>query len=283
MVKGFDTDITTFQEFPSRFSGVFEKKKMEETCNGRQTTTKSGAWCLKSRRPPQMIRLNHGSYELPSHHVRADAGIVKFLITLMTAQQTLLDLGCGVGQYGRELIDYNKTWEKRYMGFDGAVNVEDFTGGFVTNANLGIEQNLPVADWVVSLEVGEHIQHSMEDHYIQNLHMSNRKGIILSWGVLHQHGLAHINNHSPQYIMERFRRLGYKYDNTTTLKLRSSASYHWFKRSIYVILSDPLPGYLFSDGVKGRYRPFNPFFESVSERCNHRCNSSYGVVYLEVS
>ena len=233
MIEGFDTDIPTFQELSSRFSGHFIKNPYKEKCA--KHVTESGAWCLKRQKPPHMVNLPHGSsYELAHGHVRADQGIVKFLMTIMIAQQTILDLGCGVGQYGRELIDYDKSWEHRYMGFDGAVNVENFTNGFVKNVNLGIEQNLPVADWVLSLEVGEHIQHSMEDNYIQNIHMSNRRGIILSWGVLHQKGIAHINNHSPEYIIDRFRRLGYTYDNITTHELRSNANYGWFKKSIYI-------------------------------------------------
>lgn len=234
MVEGFDTDISTYKDLPSRFSGHVKKNPYKEKC-GQHHTTKSGAWCLTKRDPPQVVTLQHGSsYELPNGHVRADRGIVKFLMTIMITQQTILDLGAGVGQYGRELIDYDSSWKNRYIALDGAVNVEEFTNGFVKNMNLGIEQNLPVADWVLSLEVGEHINHNMEDQYIHNLHMSNRKGIILSWGILRQKGLAHINNHSPRYIINRFKRLGYTYDNRTTTELRSNAVYAWFKHSIYI-------------------------------------------------
>ncbi len=149
-------------------------------------------------------------------------------------QQTILDLGAGVGQYGRELIDLNSSWSKQYYAVDGALNVEEFTNGFVKSVNLGIEQNLPVADWILSLEVGEHIIHNMEDYYIHNLHMSNRKGIILSWGVLKQNGFHHINNHSPTYVINRFTNLGYTFDKETTTALRSHSHYPWFRRSIYI-------------------------------------------------
>ena len=234
MIAGFHTDIQTFKELPSRFSGHYESKPFTENCTSHGTTP-SGAWCLKSGEPPKDVRLrNKMSYELPVGHVRADRGIVHFLMALMRTQQTILDLGAGVGQYGRELMAHNKTWGNQYMAFDGAVNVDKFTDGFVKNANLGIEQNLPVADWVLSLEVGEHIDHLMEDQYVQNLHMSNRKGIILSWAILGQNGVRHINNHSPEYIMNRFKRLDYTFDNKTTTKLRADAHLPWFKHSIYI-------------------------------------------------
>ena len=232
VAKGFDTDMEEYIDLPSRFSGKIDSVPLVENC--RKGVTTSGAWCLTSSKPRNIVSLKHSSYELPQNHVRADGGIVKFLITLMLAQNTILDLGAGVGQYGRELIDTNSSWSNQYQAIDGAVNVKEFTNGFVKCVNLGVPQNLPVADLVMSLEVGEHIKHEMEDNYIHNLHMSNRKGILLSWGVLHQKGFNHINNHSPSYIIKRFRHLGYVFDSNTTHKLRSSVTYSWFKKSIYV-------------------------------------------------
>ena len=232
-VDGFDTDFTTFNDLPPRFSGHLQPSKYHEKCTKDGTTT-SGAWCLEHKTPPLMVNLKHSSYELPKNHGRADIGIVRFLSTLLLAQNTILDLGAGVGQYGRELIDANRTWSGQYQAIDGAVNVEDFTDGFVKSVDLGVTQELPVADWVMSLEVGEHILHRMEDYYVHNLHASNRKGILLSWGVLNQPGFHHINNHSPGYIIKRFTRLGYAYDKATSFELRSNASYPWFKHSIYI-------------------------------------------------
>ena len=49
---------------------------------------------------------------------------------------------------------------KRYMGFDGAANVESFTLGSIRYLNLAEPVEwMPheVSDWVMSLEVGEHI------------------------------------------------------------------------------------------------------------------------------
>lgn len=178
MQPGFDEDIETQKNLPSRFSGKLESVPKIEKCN--KGVTESGAWCLESHTPPKMVSLKHSSYELPKYHLKADTGIVNFLITMMLAQNTILDLGAGVGQYGRELLDFNSSWSSQYQAIDGAVNVDEFTKGFVKNANLAIIQNLPVADWVMSLEVGEHVHHDMEDQYIHNLHMSNRKGILLS-------------------------------------------------------------------------------------------------------
>ena len=240
MVPGFDTDLEEPSDevpLPSRFSGDFKKKEAYEKCN--DGVTGSGAWCLEHDSPPSYVPLTKTRYELPKFHVVPDVTIVKYLVTLMLAGSTLLDLGAGVGQYGRAILDKHPELEGRYQAYDGAVNVEEFTQGFVKNANLGIVQDLPVADWVVSLEVGEHIQHALERHYVNNLHMSNRQGIILSWGVLRQKGNHHINNHSPRYITKMFKRLGYTLDQNATSDIRSHATYQWFKHSVYVFRRSP--------------------------------------------
>jgi 2-polyprenyl-3-methyl-5-hydroxy-6-metoxy-1,4-benzoquinol methylase len=49
-------------------------------------------------------------------------------------------------------------------------------------------------DWILSLEVGEHIPHQLEDVFIGNLVRHAKKGIILSWAVPGQEGHHHVNN-----------------------------------------------------------------------------------------
>lgn len=233
-VAGFDSDTWSDDPFlPSKFSGFFKKRNLNnETCS--EGVTKSGAWCLQSSSPPNYVKLDKSSYELPMGHVRADRAIANYILSLMLVGSNVIDLGAGVGQYGKFIIDKNPKLANQYQAFDGALNVETFTDGFVKNANLGVVQELPVADWVVSLEVGEHIDHTMERDYIHNLHMSNRKGILLSWGVLHQKGNHHVNNHSPNYIHKKFSKLGYTLDTNKTLTLRNSVDFDWFRKSVYV-------------------------------------------------
>ena len=47
------------------------------------------------------------------------------------------------------------------------------------------------ADWLMSLEVAEHIPNEHEGAVIRNLHAHNKRGLILSWGALSQPGVAH--------------------------------------------------------------------------------------------
>ncbi|CAG5124210.1 unnamed protein product, partial [Candidula unifasciata] len=45
------------------------------------------------------------------------------------------------------------------------------------------QYGLPAYDWVVSVEVGEHIPAKFEDIYLDNLARHAKEGIVLSWAV----------------------------------------------------------------------------------------------------
>lgn len=253
----------------------------------------SGGWCLPEATEAQrLIRLPHGqSYTLPFVHVPADAPIVVFLDRLLRGcddpisrrartlsevataapcglapRHSILDIGAGVGQYGHALLALDPA--HRYRGVDGAGNVERFTSGFLRWANLASPRlALRRADWVMSLEVGEHIPHALEHHFVRNLHAHNCVGIVLSWSHPPYGGCGHVNNHHTPYLVSLFAELGYVHDADASNLLRErhtrtpanklawqplntsehaglGGPYYWFHKSIYVLrradrLSEP--------------------------------------------
>ena len=129
------------------------------------------------------------------------------------------DLGAGVGQYGHALR--RRDPRHRMRGYDGAGNVEERTSGAVTWFDLTLPTlQLPVADWVMSLEVGEHVPKEHEGTLIRNLHAHNRCGIILSWAHLGARGNAHVNTHSEGYLATIFEELGYRRSDAWTALAR---------------------------------------------------------------
>lgn len=135
---------------------------------------------------------------------------------------SLADFGAGVGAYGHALLSYDPRIP--YRGYDGAGNVELATSGFVQWFDLSLPLSLPRADWVLSLEVGEHLHQSLERQYVRNLIAHARKGVILSWANLKQPGYGHINNHSPSYLASLFSELGFRHDPNVSAALRAAAS-----------------------------------------------------------
>ena len=201
------------------------------------TIAKSGGWCLRTERTRRFYDnftfVHHGvqSYYLPHPHVAADSRIVEYLARLLRVCRdppacrdahflSLNDFGAGVGQYGHALKAIDPRF--RYNGYDGAGNIVDVSGGFVDFFDLTIPLSLPRADWLLSLEVGEHIPSRLEEKVIRNLHAHNCRGVILSWAYLGKPGVGHVNNHNSAYLVQLFDELGYAYDEKTTQALRAN-------------------------------------------------------------
>eukprot|EP00966_Prymnesium_polylepis_P250148 5783121-Prymnesium_polylepis.1 len=185
----------------------------------------TGGWCYEvapklvgHHRSGGMVHLAHNhTFILPLHHYAADMGVVRLLLSFLDGElpftpkgkQTMVDFGAGVGQYGHALLSLQPSAEHEYMGYDGAGNVEEWTAGFVRFFDLTLPLSLPRRDWVLSLEVGEHVPARFEDMYLRNLHAHNCKGIILSWAHPGQLGTGHINNRAAEYVWQRLEELGY--------------------------------------------------------------------------
>ena len=167
------------------------------------------------------------------------------LLAELFSGSNVLDLGAG-------LAHYEADWEQKGLVgrsdgilsvrmFDGAENVEEVTGGRVMWADLSepLEDVLP-ADWVLSLEVGEHIHAgSSSETFIRNLHEHNTRGIVVSWGVPGQGGHFHVNELEAKTVINKFLAFGgYFFDDELSNKLRIVASSgqccRWFEKTIYV-------------------------------------------------
>ena len=86
----------------------------------------------------------------------------------------------------------------------GAGNSADWSDGFVQHfdlSNPGLA--LPRAQWLLSLEVGEHIAKRLEGLYLCALVHHARSGIVLSWAVPRQGGNNHVNEQSNAYVIAR--------------------------------------------------------------------------------
>jgi tryptophanyl-tRNA synthetase len=91
-------------------------------------------------------------------------------------------------------------------------------------------------DWIISLEVAEHIPEKYEAVYLDNIFRHAKEGIILSWAVPGQIGLSHINNKPIEYVSKVMRENGFQRDAGKTMKLQASASLSWLKSNIHVYI-----------------------------------------------
>ena len=191
-----------------------------------------------------------GGYLLPAAHVPADELVLQELYRLVENQgyRSILDLGAGVGQYGHSLRSRygDAVW---YRGFDGAGDVENYTNGFVRYVDLTLPFALRGrAEWVISLEVGEHVPRDYELMFVRNVHAHACNGVVLSWACYGGH--QHVNKRSNEYVIALFEGLGYRYKKEATDRIRqpstrerlganrsledASRVYSWFARSVMV-------------------------------------------------
>jgi cyclopropane fatty-acyl-phospholipid synthase-like methyltransferase len=144
---------------------------------------------------------------------------------------SLVDLGCGMGYYVKLFKDNNLNAN----GFDGNPNTPELTNGLCNVLDLSNQVFLDIPyDWVLSLEVGEHLPKQYEDIFINNLHNNNKSGIVLSWAIKGQGGHGHFNEQNNDYIKSKICSLGYTNDITSENILREKSSLRWFKNTIMV-------------------------------------------------
>ena len=74
---------------------------------------------------------------------------------------------------------------KGYDAYDGAPFSEKTSEGRVQYLDLTLPQyGLPLYDWVMSLEVAEHIPKEFESIYLDNIVRHAKEGIVISWAKL---------------------------------------------------------------------------------------------------
>lgn len=180
--------------------------------------------------------INEHGYYLGTDHSDQyyfDASLTSALVQFFKSQQTesIVDFGCGNGDYVKALRNHQFYCE----GYDGNPDTFSISGGAANVADLSQPIDLGKQfDWVLSLEVGEHLPKKYERTFIENLHRHNKKGIILSWAVKGQGGKGHFNEQNNDYIKSVMAQYGYINDLAAETALRQRASIPWFKNTVMV-------------------------------------------------
>jgi SAM-dependent methyltransferase len=144
---------------------------------------------------------------------------------------SLLDLGCGDGRYVRFL----RAAGLQANGVDGNPQTTAIAGEGCEVHDLTAP--LPayvVADWTLSVEVGEHIPARHEFAFWANLHRSNRRGLIISWAARGQGGTGHVNCRDGEEILDLAGLLGYCWDAEATTYFRRAARLRWLRNNLLV-------------------------------------------------
>lgn len=165
-----------------------------------------------------------GLYTVAVNQLRFNEELAEGICKIVDPTDTIVDLGARIGMYTRYFRE--RSCVRLALAYDGGIGVREMSSGLVQHLDLTQLHNIGVFDWVLSLEVAEHIPPEYESVYIENLHRHNRKGIIMSWAFPGQSGVGHVNEqHAPQ-VRLMFKELGYLFDPRATRRLRSTCHSH---------------------------------------------------------
>ena len=139
---------------------------------------------------------------------------------------TLTELGAGKGCYSVFMawcgIDI-------LAATDGAEGIAKLTGGAVVTHDLSLPMEAK-ADWVMSLEVAEHIPKVHEGGFVSNVVSNAKCGVILSWAGKGQAGSGHVNTQDASYVIRLMASHGFDLDLEASCRLQKAAWLPWFKR-----------------------------------------------------
>lgn len=143
----------------------------------------------------------------------------------------IYDFGCGEGKYTHNFIG-NGFQAKGFDGNPSTAKISNCSVQDLTDESF----SLPPVDFLLTLEVAEHVPKHLEDKLINNInkHVNPGGWLVLSWAVIGQGGLGHVNCQNNDYVINKFQSLGYEYNITESMELRKDVKMFWFRNTIMV-------------------------------------------------
>jgi 2-polyprenyl-3-methyl-5-hydroxy-6-metoxy-1,4-benzoquinol methylase len=147
----------------------------------------------------------------------AIAGLMEFIETSISKDQTIIDIGAGEGRHVRALRHLG------YMasGIDGCEGIEEISQGRVKWCDISDHAffSIDKYDWGLFIEVGEHISAEFEADVISNVSSLIKNGLIVSWATPGQRGYKHVNCRTAVYVASCFAHRGFVVDDELTQQL----------------------------------------------------------------
>lgn len=159
-----------------------------------------------------------------------DQNLAIELTKILPKEEKVVDLGCGRGDYlsvlqshGFDCIGYEGTPEIVSIASFPVINQADLSKPIQTEKGT-----------VLCFEVAEHIPQEYEDIFLQNVVNASTGLVIISWAVKGQGGHGHVNEQDSEYVISKFKQLGFEFNELWSNDLRAGSALWWFKQSIYV-------------------------------------------------
>lgn len=166
-------------------------------------------------------------------HYPTDEPLVAALIDFFKRENilTIIDLGCGSGNYVNAL----NAAKFLARGIDGNPNSPKWSDRIdVVDLTKRIDDKERVFQWVLCLEVGEHIPREFEEILLDNINHYCLAGAIISWFPDEGHGIGHVNPRSNEWLTEQMQKRGFNLDGVASIRLRVASTMWWYAKSLQV-------------------------------------------------
>jgi len=149
-------------------------------------------------------------YQNGSRTARLSAAEIVPLMMHLTAPQSVVDVGCGTGEW---LSVFKSSGVTRILGIDGQyvpqeqlqIPAENFAAHDLGHLPLNIERRFDLA---VSMEVGEHLPTAKAGRFVAEL-VELAPVVLFSAALPFQGGVQHVNEQWPQYWVQLFHKHQY--------------------------------------------------------------------------
>lgn len=173
--------------------------------------------------------------DLQAQHV-FDQRLAQAIVSLAQnlGHTSAYDFGCGEGKYTDAL---NKRGIKT-EGYDGNPCTGSYTNCFVQDLTEP-EFCMEPRPLVLTLEVCEHVPKHLEDKLLTTIdkHVKIGGTLVLSWAVVGQDGLGHVNCQNNDYVISKLSRMGYRFEEEHSETLRHASNRivaPWFFNTVMV-------------------------------------------------
>ena len=165
-------------------------------------------------------------FEGRSGTVIASASVVVPLIDYYLGPQSVLDIGCGMGEWVGAF---------RSQGVEETYGVDISAPEWLTRHDLTEPLDLGRDfDLVLCLETGEHLPEESADTLVDSC-VHHAPSVVFSAAVVGQEGIGHINCQPHEYWHEKFAQRGYEmFDPFRPQLARDSRVSPWYKNNLFL-------------------------------------------------
>lgn len=184
---------------------------------------------------------------IATQHNAFDSGLGTALSDFL-GSSSVYDIGAGVGQLGVFLQNKKSTVD--YLGFDNAIEIQSRWGERVPlvgdnchivseicwiNTSSSFQTSLPSRDWVIALEIVQHLTGRLRAQFVYNIAELCTEGVVLSGATPVQNGHGGIIEILHDDIINEMRTNGFKYDIAQSTAFRDSVTNSWWLESSLMV------------------------------------------------